>query len=197
MKSFHFHKVYGSKLLKGYCTHDSRKFDNSPTSTVYQSNCVILIILKLVILTSKCLPSEKFIVQTAKLFVVANTHFISDSTYTAWKVFSGLHFPISDWIRRFTGKSPYSVRSLSFSNHEKCRGILNRLLLKFFCYVEWFDQRLHEKWSFALRISSVNVTKFAGNCGFGHITEKILESISFFCSERRNRRPCKRGCKED
>ena len=24
-------------------------------------------------------------------------------------------------------------------------------------------------WRFPLRISSVNVTKFAGNCGFGHI----------------------------
>ena len=28
---------------------------------------------------------------------------------------------------------------------------------------------LHKKWSFPLRISSVNVTKSAGNCGFGHI----------------------------
>ena len=28
---------------------------------------------------------------------------------------------------------------------------------------------LHKKWSFPLRISSVNVTKPIGNCGFGHI----------------------------
>ena len=28
---------------------------------------------------------------------------------------------------------------------------------------------LHKKWSFPLRISSVNVTKSAGNCGFGPI----------------------------
>ena len=28
---------------------------------------------------------------------------------------------------------------------------------------------LHKKWSLPLRISSVNVTKSAGNCGFGHI----------------------------
>ena len=27
---------------------------------------------------------------------------------------------------------------------------------------------LHKKWSFPLGISSVNVTKSAGNCGFGH-----------------------------
>ena len=28
---------------------------------------------------------------------------------------------------------------------------------------------MHKKWSFLLRIPSVNVTKSAGNCGFGHI----------------------------
>ena len=28
---------------------------------------------------------------------------------------------------------------------------------------------LHKKWSLPLRISSVNVTKSAENCGFGHI----------------------------
>ena len=28
---------------------------------------------------------------------------------------------------------------------------------------------LYKKWSFPLRIASVNVTKSAGNCGFGHI----------------------------
>ena len=28
---------------------------------------------------------------------------------------------------------------------------------------------LHKKWSFPLRISSVNVAKSAENCGFGHI----------------------------
>ena len=28
---------------------------------------------------------------------------------------------------------------------------------------------LHKKWSFSIKISSVNVTKSAENCGFGHI----------------------------
>ena len=28
---------------------------------------------------------------------------------------------------------------------------------------------LHTKWTFLLRTSSLNVTKSAGNCGFGHI----------------------------
>ena len=30
-------------------------------------------------------------------------------------------------------------------------------------------QSLHKKCSFPLRISSANVTKTTGNCGFGHI----------------------------
>ena len=32
-----------------------------------------------------------------------------------------------------------------------------------------FKLLLHKKWNFPLRISSVNVTKSAGNCGFGQI----------------------------
>ena len=30
-------------------------------------------------------------------------------------------------------------------------------------------KRLHKKWSFPFRISSVNVTDPVGNCGVGHI----------------------------
>ena len=40
---------------------------------------------------------------------------------------------------------------------------------------------LHKKWSFPLRISSVNVTKSARNWGFGHITEEILNG-KLFCA---------------
>ena len=36
---------------------------------------------------------------------------------------------------------------------------------------------LHKKWSFSLRISSVNVTKSAGNCRFGQISAEILNEI--------------------
>ena len=50
-------------------------------------------------------------------------------------------------------------------------------------------QRLHctKKWSFPLRISSVNVTKSAGNCRLGHIYWRNSEwKTSFFvqCNER-------------
>ena len=49
----------------------------------------------------------------------------------------------------------------------------------------WWKPTLHKKRSFPLRISSVNVTKFVGNCGFGHIfTEEILNvKFHFLCSE--------------
>ena len=36
-------------------------------------------------------------------------------------------------------------------------------------YSSWQKLTMHKKWSFPLRISSVNVTKSAGICGFGHI----------------------------
>ena len=35
--------------------------------------------------------------------------------------------------------------------------------------IHWLFFHKNPKWSFPLRISSVNVTKSAGNCGFGHI----------------------------
>ena len=41
---------------------------------------------------------------------------------------------------------------------------------------------LHKKWSFTLRISSVNVTKSAVSCGLVSFTEKILnEKLNFLC----------------
>ena len=36
--------------------------------------------------------------------------------------------------------------------------------------------------SFPLRISWVNVTKSAGNCGFGHVSEEILQENFIFCA---------------
>ena len=42
---------------------------------------------------------------------------------------------------------------------------------------------LHKKWSSPLKISSVNVTKSAGNCGFGHIYwKKSLMENFIFCA---------------
>ena len=42
---------------------------------------------------------------------------------------------------------------------------------------------LHKKWNFLLRISSVNVAKSAGDCGFGHSYWRILNGKPLFlCS---------------
>ena len=38
-----------------------------------------------------------------------------------------------------------------------------------FLTIDFNKQTLHKKLSFSLRISSINVTKFAVSCGFGHI----------------------------
>ena len=40
---------------------------------------------------------------------------------------------------------------------------------------------MHKKWSFSLRVSSVNVTKSAGNCGFSHIDWRN-PSWEIFCA---------------
>ena len=40
---------------------------------------------------------------------------------------------------------------------------------------------MHEKWSFLLRISSVNVTKSALSCGFDHLLRKsLIENFIFY-----------------
>ena len=46
-------------------------------------------------------------------------------------------------------------------------------VIVFMDFARWQNYILHKKWSFPLRISSVNVTKSAGNCGFGHISWRI------------------------
>ena len=51
-------------------------------------------------------------------------------------------------------------------------------------YVCWSFMSLHKKWSFPLRISSVNVTKSAVSCGFGrtHLLKKSLMENFNFCT---------------
>ena len=43
---------------------------------------------------------------------------------------------------------------------------------------------LRKKWGFPLRISSVNVTKSAGNCRFGHLQKKSVMENFIFCAVR-------------
>ena len=49
-------------------------------------------------------------------------------------------------------------------------------------FLEKFLCALHKKWSFSLRISSVNVTKSTGNCGFGSIHWRNSEKLHFLYS---------------
>ena len=49
---------------------------------------------------------------------------------------------------------------------------------------QWMINALHKKWSFSLRISSVNVTKSTENCRFGHIYWKNPDGkLHFLCSD--------------
>ena len=65
------------------------------------------------------------------------------------------------WSISFTLKSLDHEIQRASSNMESIANIVrNGALLKL---------TLHKKWSFLLRISSANVTKSVGNCGFGHI----------------------------
>ena len=70
---------------------------------------------------------------------------------------------------------------------QTCGGII---LIRTFVLKVIYNERkilahpLHKKWSFPLKISSVNVTKSAVSCGFGHITEEILnEKLHFLSSD--------------
>ena len=54
---------------------------------------------------------------------------------------------------------------------------------KFHWYPPFEERPLHKNWRFSLRISSVNVTKSAVSCGFGHIYWRNPEwKFHFLCS---------------
>ena len=69
------------------------------------------------------------------------------------------------WLKFFSEKNNSSLFELETRNRSNvnatwwCRNTDSENLK------HW----LHKKWSFPLRISSLNVTKSAGNCGFGRI----------------------------
>ena len=62
-----------------------------------------------------------------------------------------------------------------FAVHVMCRySIIDRPIILYRYSPMLFQQTeclisLHEKWSFPIRISSVNVTKSTVSCGFGHV----------------------------
>ena len=56
------------------------------------------------------------------------------------------------------------------------------LVLSKICGGDSSYMSLYKKWSFPLRISSVNVTKSAGNCGWPHLLKKTLIVNFIFCA---------------
>ena len=77
-------------------------------------------------------------------------------------------------IEKFAPKASKRLQNVFFTTKRNFRfcGI-------YFCVLQQMTISVHKKWSFPLRISSINVTKSIGNCGF---TEEILNEKLHFLS---------------
>ena len=93
--------------------------------------------------------------------------------------------------RRFTGGSLWEIfRSLGVSTHAYSQMvILNFRMFLHLSKIMWntfsdsTGSSLHKKWSFPLRISSVNVTKFASFLRiWSHLLKKSLMGHFIFCA---------------
>ena len=104
-------------------------------------------------------------------------------------------FPHSDWIRRDTDYPAIIIPNGRKYGPGKLR--IRTFFTHCVCFPKWphlyptllnlagllLIIALHKKWSFPLRISSVNVTKSAGNSGFGHICWRDpIWKTSFSCA---------------
>ena len=87
----------------------------------------------------------------------------------------------AEWSRRFQQRAFFTWRAFTLY-----RGITWKMYKDIRKWMNLCHSyiTLHKKWSFPLRISSVNVTKTTGNCGFGiTFTEEILNGkLQFLCS---------------
>ena len=93
--------------------------------------------------------------------------------------------------RRFTGGSLWEIfRSMGLSTHAYSQMvILNFQMFLHLSKIMWntfsdsIGSSLHKKWSFPLRISSVNVTKFASFLRiWSHLLKKSLMGNFIFCA---------------
>ena len=86
-----------------------------------------------------------------------------------------------DWIRRFTLSIRENARKYGPEKLWTRTLFMQRTILKIVLNeCENLNKVLHKKWSFLLRISSVDVNKSAGNGGFGHIYWRNLWETSLF-----------------
>ena len=128
-------------------------------------------------LSVHCYILCSFLFQLTNQFVTLNSWKIPWN----WIAFSQNSFVISPGllyhlIRRDTGRlanetftSNPIVSLKKYLSHLKitnCNVFINGTTL---CTTR-VPHSLHKKWSFPLRISSIKVIKFAGYCGFGHIS---------------------------
>ena len=93
-------------------------------------------------------------VETTKFPEISSTHLIDLEKMKGW-----VDLGASQW---FWTREPWIGNpASSFVSFIKTFKVLSQQLC--------FNYTLHKKWSFPLRISSLNVTKFALSCGFGDI----------------------------
>ena len=102
-----------------------------------------------------------------RYLLFANTFFFIDEKRTQWMLGTKVKVLYVSWnhpetvFHEMPWKKNFTVYP-SLNNAHVCLKIGDIVLLKDI-------HTLHKKWSFPLRISSVNVTKSAGICGFSHI----------------------------
>ena len=106
----------------------------------------------------------------AKLFPLTSEILISSSIFNYFSVVLN-YFSYLKYFELF--KIIFNLIFLSLIKLRVCIALLKKL-----CYCSYGS--LHKKWSFPLRVSSVNVTKFAGNCRFGHIYWRNLNGKLHF-----------------
>ena len=83
---------------------------------------------------------------------------------------SSILFPLLSWSHASITRNTRGIFEMEakknklFVHFLKNQHLCQISVMKLYC-----ENTLHKNWSFPLRILSVNVTKSAGNCGFGHI----------------------------
>ena len=99
-------------------------------------------------------------------------------------------FPCSPVIREWSWKKTqiekkiHLVWYLHLPRMHFCKFRMNPKCCKRKIIVSLDIRTLHKKWSFSLRILSVNMTKSADSCGFGHIYWKYpSRKTSFFMEQ--------------
>ena len=97
------------------------------------------------------------LLKSDKVAVLSISQGSIDFWYTKFRFWAQLcRIIITKILSKTSDRSSCLTLNISIAN---CR-------ILFSCFVQ---ESLHKKWSFTLRISSLNMTKSAGNCGSGHI----------------------------